>query len=321
MIYALRGDVVSCDPGGDLKPGRVMLRAGKRPRPLVLRANTGDALEIRFTNLLAPTPSNGAAVTRYAGVHINGLDLIKDVGSDASWVGQNANGLAAPGESRVYRYYAKAEGTFLLCNAADEAAEDSGLLDSRPASLACLGAVNVQPTWSEWYRSQVTRDDMIQSTRPAGQPGPLRSPRLQSLQAPAAGVARTARVRGEDRQVLSLRTVLPDKNSETNTDVVVIDGRMYTTLDQPLIDYEAVYTSGPLLGLPVLRMVQARKEGAGFETDPATFPPAEVEAAVRAFNSSSSYVTPALVQVFAAQNIELSDRPDRQRRVTLLDAG
>src|SRR5438094_180268 len=37
MVFALKGDVVSVEAGGELKPGRVMLRQGKRPRPLVLR--------------------------------------------------------------------------------------------------------------------------------------------------------------------------------------------------------------------------------------------------------------------------------------------
>src|SRR4051794_14931617 len=54
MIYALARDVVSKDgPGKPLQKGNVMLRAEKRPRPLVLRVNEGDCLEIRFTNLLA----------------------------------------------------------------------------------------------------------------------------------------------------------------------------------------------------------------------------------------------------------------------------
>jgi hypothetical protein len=35
--------------------GEVRLRASKRPRPIVLRANEGDCLEVEFTNLLAPT--------------------------------------------------------------------------------------------------------------------------------------------------------------------------------------------------------------------------------------------------------------------------
>jgi hypothetical protein len=64
MLYALRRDVVFHDhpsiaddtPVTDENlyqaPGHVKLRADKRPRPLVLRANEGDCLEVRFHNLL-----------------------------------------------------------------------------------------------------------------------------------------------------------------------------------------------------------------------------------------------------------------------------
>lgn len=53
MIYALARDVV-VRPGrnGAPAPGSARLRADKRPRPLVLRMNVGDTLEIRFLNLL-----------------------------------------------------------------------------------------------------------------------------------------------------------------------------------------------------------------------------------------------------------------------------
>jgi hypothetical protein len=53
MIYALARDVV-VRPGrdGSPAPGSARLRADKRPRPLVLRMNVGDTLEIRFLNLL-----------------------------------------------------------------------------------------------------------------------------------------------------------------------------------------------------------------------------------------------------------------------------
>ncbi|HKP12626.1 MAG TPA: hypothetical protein VJZ91_10965, partial [Blastocatellia bacterium] len=43
-------------PGGELKPGKVMLRPDKRPRPIVLRANVGDCLQISFQNLLGDFP-------------------------------------------------------------------------------------------------------------------------------------------------------------------------------------------------------------------------------------------------------------------------
>lgn len=68
MLFALKRDVVlnglgdSGYPDGTpltdenikLAPGHVRLRDKKRPRPLVLRVNEGDCLEVRFHNLLMP---------------------------------------------------------------------------------------------------------------------------------------------------------------------------------------------------------------------------------------------------------------------------
>ncbi|MBV1796526.1 hypothetical protein [Siccirubricoccus sp. G192] len=54
MLYALRHDVVPREGSGPLRPGNVKLRPDKRPRPLVLRANEGDCLEVQFENLLSP---------------------------------------------------------------------------------------------------------------------------------------------------------------------------------------------------------------------------------------------------------------------------
>lgn len=60
MLFALKHDVVFHDgtPLNDANmkeaPGNVRLREDKRPRPLVLRVNEGDCLEVRFHNLLMP---------------------------------------------------------------------------------------------------------------------------------------------------------------------------------------------------------------------------------------------------------------------------
>ena len=60
MLFALKRDVVLSN-GTPLNeeniktaPGNVRLRDDKRPRPLVLRINEGDCLEVRFHNLLMP---------------------------------------------------------------------------------------------------------------------------------------------------------------------------------------------------------------------------------------------------------------------------
>jgi manganese oxidase len=77
MVYALRKDVVYDDPTTKDKEealplpeasklddpefaksiaGRVSLKSDKRPRPLVLRVNEGECLQVKFWNLLSPLP-------------------------------------------------------------------------------------------------------------------------------------------------------------------------------------------------------------------------------------------------------------------------
>ncbi|VAW61904.1 hypothetical protein MNBD_GAMMA10-2472, partial [hydrothermal vent metagenome] len=88
MIYALASDVVLTSDmqtpltqSSDWVSGnyanlisKVTLRSDKRPRPVVLRSNVNDCLEITFTNLLKGF--NGAPTsTDYAGVHIEGTEV------------------------------------------------------------------------------------------------------------------------------------------------------------------------------------------------------------------------------------------------------
>ena len=83
MIYALRRDVVSSDPEtSNLTPGNVQLRPGKRARPLTLRMNAGDCLEIRFENLLAETPVDGQQPhTRDASIHVRWSPALQPLAS------------------------------------------------------------------------------------------------------------------------------------------------------------------------------------------------------------------------------------------------
>ena len=191
MIFALKRDVVSsenrhgCDgPEGQCTPGHVQLREGKRPRPLVLRINVGDCLDIEFTNYLTPLPPPPVPLppqigsqrpsqtfTRYAGVHIQGLQLVNSIASDASWVGDNPNSLTAPGATNHYRYYARgphdgdagAEGAYLIYSFDDS--NNSGCGNGQACDLGQLssglfGALNVEPAGAQWYRSQVLRSDL-----------------------------------------------------------------------------------------------------------------------------------------------------------------
>jgi hypothetical protein len=174
MMFALERDIVPIDPSLGIQPGNVMLRADKRPRPLVLRANVGDKLVVHFKNLLAPTrddippppdvpfhvpdPANpDSTATRKASFHVAGLQLL-DQTSQAINVGQNAPALAAPGETRTYRFYADHEGTF-LAHSGGAMTGGEGL--GGQIVLGLFGAVNVEPPGAAWYRSQITHKDFL----------------------------------------------------------------------------------------------------------------------------------------------------------------
>ena len=161
MIYALRNDVVNMAgkseaEGGVLGKGAVKLRDSKRPRPLVLRMNVGDCLQIHFQNLLSDAAHDDQPSDRHVGIHVNGL-LLVDSASDGSFVGKNSSSLVAPGHSTTYTLYGEHENTYLLENlGVTVGSEGNG--GTTPFGL--FGAVNVEPRDSVWYRSQVTREDM-----------------------------------------------------------------------------------------------------------------------------------------------------------------
>src|ERR1044072_7290519 len=232
MIYALKRDVVAIVASKGLVAGNVQLRPGKRPRPIALRMNVGDCLQINFTNLLAPDignintsppaedpnapeppdpaeaqdwksfAANNAPATRTAGAHVMGLQLVGTIASDGSNVGQNPSSLVAPGASATYTYIAQREGNHLLCSTA---ATTGGKGDGGSLAMGLFGSVNVEQKTAEWYRSQVTAEEM------------------------------------------SLATA---KNT---------DGTLKKTpAGQPIINYDAVYPAGhPRAGQPILKMLDA----------------------------------------------------------------
>jgi hypothetical protein len=154
----------------------------KRPRPLVLRVNKGSCLEIRFTNLLDPNRRNqfklaqpphfrcdplptGARpegcgeqpTDRWTGLHVTGLAPDTTITQMAQHVGGNPSSLVPPGSSITYRLRAEEEGTFFAYSPAATSGSD-GNGGSIHAGL--FAAVNVEPTGSVWYRSQVSEAQM-----------------------------------------------------------------------------------------------------------------------------------------------------------------
>ena len=106
QMFALRRDVVPIS-GRALAPGNVQLRPDKRPRPMVLRMNVGDCLKISFQNYLANAPTDQEqAATRWASIHVIGLQLVGGIGSDGLNAGANVSGLVPPGGTALYPLYA-----------------------------------------------------------------------------------------------------------------------------------------------------------------------------------------------------------------------
>ncbi|HEX8475577.1 MAG TPA: multicopper oxidase domain-containing protein [Pyrinomonadaceae bacterium] len=162
MIYALRRDVVPINSSLGLAPGNVRLREGKRARPLVLRMNVGQKLKINFQNLLGQNRANdNQPKTRAASVHVVGLQLVNSINDDGSNVGVNTNSLVEPGGSITYTYDAEREGNHLFYSTA---ATTGGEGDGGTLAMGLFGMVNVEPKGAEWYRSQVTRQEMEWAT-------------------------------------------------------------------------------------------------------------------------------------------------------------
>ena len=170
MLYALKQDVVAIDPAKGLVAGNVRLRAEKRPRPIALRMNSGDCLRIMFTNLLSSSPIHDQPATRSAGVHVIGMELVGGMSSDGSNVGTNTPSLVGPGGSATYTFFATREGNNLMYSTG---ATTSGEGDGGTLAEGLFGSVNVEPLGAEWYRSQLTAEDMKYAqtgTTAAGQP-------------------------------------------------------------------------------------------------------------------------------------------------------
>src|SRR5688500_11099788 len=157
MIYALRRDVMP-KSGTILSAGNVRLKPYKRARPLTLRMNVGDCIQITFQNLLDPNRADdNQPATRTASVHVVGLQLKNSILDDGSNVGTNQSSLIEPEKVITYTLYAEKEGNHLLYSTA---ATTGGEGNGGALPMGLFGAVNVEPRSAEWYRSQITEADL-----------------------------------------------------------------------------------------------------------------------------------------------------------------
>ena len=317
--------------GGACKPGQVALRDGKRPRPIVLRMNMGDCLVVKFTNLVEPSlpPTDqgwssppqddlqlyepgppvigklwGQSATRAIGFHPAGLELVTppspsgtssnclpNLGSDASWVGQNCSSLANPGQTLFYKFYAREEGNYLVYSN-DDAQGAAGSNNAGQQQSGLFGSINVEPENAEYYRSQVTHNDLMMATLVACGPfssrrtdcvsdhfsnGPLGNMALGPVldrQSGRQSETRAVELKGckGDRShflllyLTTLNTLEKEKTRRSSPVVACDGGLLYTPDGHPVIDYQASYLSPSdeqPAGTPILNMLQAVAPGAG----------------------------------------------------------
>ena len=182
MVYALRRDVVNIDTnlpltaGGAAIQGKVALRPDKRPRPLVLRVAAGDCLQVNLQNLLTEVANpfdigdprhaggdapilqiNNQVAGRYVSFHPLGLQLVDSIANDGSFVGKNANSLLAAGASGTYKYYAEAEGAFMVYSRGQPF---GGEASGGDVGVGLFAVVNVEPKAANFYRSQLNEEEM-----------------------------------------------------------------------------------------------------------------------------------------------------------------
>jgi hypothetical protein len=266
MVFALKRDTTGTG-------SQIQLRPEKRPRPIVLRANVGDCLTINLTNAIPkqkfvtkppPNPPAETYNTSEVSLHVQGMEWVTGTRDDGSFVGQNASSLASappppaptpspmPPSTQTYTLFAKAEGTFLLYTMGDTTSTGNQLVNG------LFGALNVQPTGAEWYRSQVTAADLLLATYNANRPDQV--PPGSLVCSPPGSSNCTFTVNGKSVNVI--------KTPDFGVSPGVTKGGYLNTLDNhPLIDYNAVYpatrldgTAIPpeLVGTPILKMLDAK---------------------------------------------------------------
>lgn len=163
MMFALSADVVAAKSSLPVGAGNARLRDGKRARPIVLRMNVGDCLQVTLFNYLNPTPvDEEQVVTRVVSLRAQGLQLRNSIADDGSFVGKNATSLIAPGGNRTYTFYAEREGSHQLYSMGSTTGGEG---DGGQLNAGLFGSVNVQPAGAEWYRSQVTANDLKLATK------------------------------------------------------------------------------------------------------------------------------------------------------------
>ncbi|MHC4067375.1 MAG: hypothetical protein ACYSUI_23125, partial [Planctomycetota bacterium] len=185
MMFALKRDTINLTSGlpltngGAATPGDVALRPDKRPRPLVLRMGAGDCLTYQVTNLLTQNPNffnvpqersgidfelfiDDQVKDRRISLRFQGTELVGSMADDGSFVGENDSSLIAQGAiSEIITIHAPEENTYAGTSYGATIGGE-GLGGNTAGGLWAV--LNVGPTGSAFYRSQVTREEMDLAT-------------------------------------------------------------------------------------------------------------------------------------------------------------
>jgi len=172
----------SAEAGGPRRRAREIAgNAANRVRALI----TGEALPRTVTGGNAPEAAEAGGATLKppstvaAGIHVQAMPWVNGPQDDGSYAGTNPSSLVQPGSWTTYTLFAEHEGSYLLYSTADDWTNPNlgnGGADGGTLAQGLFGAVNVQPSesdvkpyrkkWdSEWYRSQVTEQDVCLASR------------------------------------------------------------------------------------------------------------------------------------------------------------
>ncbi len=226
--------------------GKVKLRADKRPRPLVLRANEGDCLQVTFTNLLSPE-MNGQEVmldpekrltvpekrvtaisdsdepsTRHASMHVNGLSLVDSIDSQGANVGRNG------------WYRTDEQGRRVAT--AGQCSTDAGAAGNNLCALAAPGETRTYT----WFAKKEGTYFFYSMGAPAGGEG----------DGGQLGLGLFGAINVQPRGAKWYRSQV------THEDLKAASHKQPTKFNQPIIDYEATYKREPHAGDPILNMLK-----------------------------------------------------------------
>lgn len=132
LLYVLQKDAERIRKGAVENFHREIPMPYEEVKPLVIRANLGDVIEIHFSHSLK----------RKLSIHVQGLKYDVKT-SDGSYVGRNPD--STTGKQITYCWYADKEGVFLFSDMGDTRSSEEGT-----NVHGLFGAIIIEPPESIW---------------------------------------------------------------------------------------------------------------------------------------------------------------------------